>query len=131
VVRGVRIWWHFLLMLTLILGIAGCGTVRLSENEPLPIVAPIPPPPLPNWIEQISPIGEAETKAQIRIRFKEALIPVESIDSSQDILKKFELYPPLAGQFRFLTPRMVGWQGDRALPKATRVRITLKAGLAD
>lgn len=130
-VRGVRIWWHFLLVLTLILGLVGCGTARLSENEPLPIVAPIPPPPLPSWIEQISPIGEAETKAQIRIRFKEALIPVESIDSSQDILKKFELYPPLPGQFRFLTPRMVGWQGDRALPKATRVRITLKAGLAD
>ena len=129
-VRGVRIGWHFLLVLTLILGIAGCGTARLSD-EPLPIVAPIPPPPLPNWIEQISPIGEAETKAQIRIRFKEALIPVESIDSSQDILKKFELYPPLPGQFRFLTPRMVGWQSDRALPKATRVRITLKAGLAD
>jgi hypothetical protein len=120
-----------LVVLTLVLGIAGCGTARLSENEPLPIVAPIPPPPLPDWIEQISPIGEAETKAQIRIRFKEALIPVESIDRSQDILQKFELYPPLAGQFRFLTPRMVGWQGDRALPKATRVRITLKAGLAD
>ncbi|URD51751.1 alpha-2-macroglobulin [Chroococcidiopsis sp. CCNUC1] len=128
---GVRIGVYFLLVLTLVLGIAGCGTARLSENEPLPVVAPIPPPPLPNWIEQISPIGEAETKAQIRIRFKEALIPVESIDSSQDILKKFELYPPLPGQFRFLTPRMVGWQGDRALPKATRVRITLKAGLAD
>ncbi|MBE9015587.1 Ig-like domain-containing protein [Chroococcidiopsidales cyanobacterium LEGE 13417] len=128
---GVRIGVYFLLVLTLVLGIAGCGTARLSENEPLPVVAPIPPPPLPNWIEQISPIGEAETKAQIRIRFKEALIPVESIDNSQDILKKFELYPPLPGQFRFLTPRMVGWQGDRALPKATRVRITLKAGLAD
>ncbi|AFY86891.1 alpha-2-macroglobulin family protein [Chroococcidiopsis thermalis] len=129
-VRGVRIGWHFLLVLTLILAIAGCGTARLSD-EPLPVVALIPPPPLPNWIEQISPIGEAETKAQIRIRFKEALIPVESMDSSQDILKKFELYPPLPGQFRFLTPRMVGWQGDRALPKATRVRITLKAGLTD
>ncbi|HEV2878415.1 MAG TPA: Ig-like domain-containing protein [Candidatus Eremiobacteraceae bacterium] len=39
--------------------------------------------------------------------------------------------PQLPGRFRFLTPRMVGFQQDEALPLAARVRITLKAGLAD
>ncbi|NET36737.1 MAG: alpha-2-macroglobulin family protein, partial [Cyanothece sp. SIO1E1] len=39
--------------------------------------------------------------------------------------------PALPGRFRFLTPRMVGFQADQALPKATRFQVTLKAGLAD
>jgi hypothetical protein len=71
--------------------------------------------------------------AQIRIRFQEALIPVESLDSpnQQAKLKQFEIQPPLPGQFRFLTPRMVGFQAEQALPQATQIRITLKAGLAD
>lgn len=47
------------------------------------------------------------------------------------MLDRFELVPELPGEFRFLTPRMVGFQGDRALPKATRVQVTLKAGLSD
>jgi uncharacterized protein YfaS (alpha-2-macroglobulin family) len=96
-------------------------------------VAALENPKLPDWIEQISPLGEAKPNAPIRIRFKEALIPVESLESndSQQILQKFELVPPLPGQFRFLTPRMVGFQADQATPLATRVRVTLKAGLAD
>ncbi len=131
--RLVRTWMQLLLVLTLILGITACGVAKVSENEPLPAVSPLPTPQLPDWIEQISPIGEAEPLAQIRIRFKDPLIPVETIESpdQQQILNKFETLPPLPGQFRFLTPRMVGFQADRALPKATRVRVTLKAGLAD
>lgn len=123
----------FCLLLTLILGLAGCRVFNLSGNEPLPAVAPVPPPKLPDWIEQISPIGEAESLAQIRILFKEPLIPVESLDSPdrQQILQKFQILPGLPGQFRFLTPRMVGFQSDKAIPKATRVKVTLKAGLAD
>lgn len=60
-------------------------------------------PPLPEWIEQISPTGEAELLSQIRIRFKEALIPLETLDSleQQEKLKKFEIFPELPGEFRF------------------------------
>jgi alpha-2-macroglobulin len=67
------------------------------------------------------------------IRFKAPLIPLESLESpeQQSLLQKFELTPALPGQFRFLTPRMVGFAPSQALPQATRVRITLKAGLAD
>jgi alpha-2-macroglobulin len=132
--RVIKTWMPFLLIPLLILGIVGCDLVKISSRvEPLPAVSPLPLPQLPDWIEQISPTGAAETLTQIRIRFKDPLIPVESIDSpqQQNLLKKFEILPPIPGHFRFLTPRMVGFQADQALPKATRVKVTLKAGLAD
>lgn len=125
---------QFLFIFTFILAIAGCNFFGInSSKEQLPTVSPLTPPKLPDWIEQISPIGDAKSLNQIRIRFKEALIPVESLDSpeQQKLLQKFALSPPLPGQFRFLTPRMVGFQADKALPIATRFQVTLKAGLAD
>ncbi|MGC1309996.1 MAG: alpha-2-macroglobulin [Phormidesmis sp.] len=105
----------------------------LPPLKPFPEVIELSPPELPDWIEQISPTDEADALAQIRIRFQAPLIPLESLESptQQDLLKQFELVPELPGQFRFLTPRMVGFQGDRALPKATRFQVTLKAGLSD
>ncbi len=123
-----------LFALILVWGLAGCGAINTSSKvEPLAAVAPLATPKLPNWIEQISPKGEAEPLAQILIRFKEPVIPIESLDSSeqQAKLKLFEIQPQIPGQFRFLTPRMVGFQPEQALPKATRVKVTLKAGLAD
>lgn len=130
----IRILIQSLFIITLLLGISGCNLFGISPGrEKLPAVSPLTPPKLPDWIEQISPIGDTKPLNQIRIRFKEALIPVESLDSpeQQKLLQKFELWPPLPGQFRFLTPRMVGFQADKALPKATRFQVTLKAGLAD
>ena len=132
--RAVKIALHWLLLLTLAASLVGCNLVKMTpEAEPLPAVAPLPIPELPDWIEQISPTGEAEPTAQIRIRFQEPLIPLESLDSpaQKELLQQFAIVPPLPGRFRFLTPRMVGFQADRALPKATRIQVTLKAGLAD
>ncbi|WP_017653700.1 alpha-2-macroglobulin family protein [Fortiea contorta] len=125
---------YFLLSLTIFLVITGCNLIGIkSGKEQLAAVSPLPPPNLPEWITQISPVGDAKPLNQIRIRFKEALIPVESLDSpeQQKLLQNFQLEPPLPGQFRFLTPRMVGFQADNALPQATRFQVTLKAGLAD
>lgn len=122
------------LMLFLVVSLVACGGVaKISGPPPLPAVESLPNPSLPDWIEQISPLGQAEPLAQVRILFKEALIPIERLDSpnQQDLLKKFEIIPPIAGQFRFLTPRMVGFQAEEALPKATRFRVTLKTGLGD
>ncbi|WP_152532225.1 Ig-like domain-containing protein [Leptolyngbya sp. Heron Island J] len=101
--------------------------------EPLPAVQALPDPELPDWIEQISPKDDTETLAQIRIQFAEPLVAVESLESSarKSTLEKFAIFPPIPGEFRFLTPRMVGFQADRAILKATRVRVTLKAGLKD
>jgi len=124
----------FLFGVLIAVGFAGCGTANIT-NAPvaLPEVAELPPPKLPDWIEEVSPTGNAKTQAQIRVRFKEPLIPVESLESDdqRQLLQKFEVVPPLKGQFRFLTPRMVGFQADEATPLATRVKVTLKAGLGD
>ncbi|TAE56683.1 MAG: alpha-2-macroglobulin family protein [Nostocales cyanobacterium] len=123
---------RFLLVITLILSIAGCVTISPGK-EKLPTVGELTPPKLPEWIEEVSPLGDADTLSQVRIRFKSPLIPVESLDSpKQDILlNKFAIWPPLPGRFRFLTPRMVGFQADQGLPVATRLQVTLKAGLQD
>ncbi|MBF2027055.1 MAG: alpha-2-macroglobulin family protein [Oscillatoriales cyanobacterium C42_A2020_001] len=123
----------FLLGVLIAVGFAGCGTANITNAPQTVEVAELPAPNLPDWIEEISPLGNAKTQAQIRVRFKEPLIPVESLESDdqRQLLQKFEVVPPLKGQFRFLTPRMVGFQADEATPLATRVRVTLKAGLAD
>lgn len=123
----------FLLSFSLVFNAVSCSTVKVAKREQLPLVSEVAKPKLPDWIEEISPTGLADPLAQIRIRFKEALIPVESLDTpqQQQLLQKFEVIPPIPGQFRFLTPRMVGFQSDKALPKATRLQVTLKSGLAD
>lgn len=128
-----KVWQYFLLGLALAFVIAGCNLVTLRESNVLRSVDPIPLPDLPAWIESISPTDDADPLAQIRIRFTDPLIPVESLASSEAraLLQNFEVVPPLPGRFRFLTPRMVGFQADQALPQATRFRVTLKAGLAD
>ena len=137
----IRFGRQLLLAFALLFSCTACSNVNLSGNEPLPTVSPLPTPHLPDWIEQISPVGETEVRSpacalalsQIRIRFKDALIPVESIDSlnQQQILEKLTIFQSLKGQFRFLTPRMVSFQSESALPKALQVQVTLKAGLAD
>lgn len=138
--RSIAKFWQtgikflFLFVIGFLLAVGGCNIVAIRPGgEPLPSVDILPPPQLPDWIESITPLGEAQSRSQILIRFKEPLIPLESLDSDErsNLLKKFEIIPPLPGQFRFLTPRMVGFQLDKALPKATRVRVTLKAGLKD
>ncbi|MCT7982490.1 Ig-like domain-containing protein [Laspinema sp. A4] len=129
-----RTWTWFILGLLLSFTIAACNFFQTGSTvKPLPAVAPLATPQLPDWIEEISPTGEADPLAQIRIRFKDPVIPLESLDSPEQITKlnQFQITPELPGQFRFLTPRMVGFQPEEALPKATRIQITLKAGLAD
>jgi len=130
----IRKIFKFLVIFTLVFGMTNCHFIGIrSDNGKLPTVESLITPKLPDWIEQISPLGNAKPTSQIRIRFKQALIAVESLDSpqQQNLLTKFAIWPPLPGQFRFLTPRMVGFQADKAIPKATRVKVTLKAGLAD
>ncbi|MGC8715161.1 MAG: alpha-2-macroglobulin family protein, partial [Leptodesmis sp.] len=124
----------FLLGILIAVSFSGCSIARITPgSDRFAEVAALPAPKLPAWIEEISPIGDTKPQAQIRIRFKEPLIPVESLEdpNRQQVLQKFEIVPPLKGQFRFLTPRMVGFQADAATPLATRVRVTLKKGLAD
>jgi alpha-2-macroglobulin len=133
--RRVLKTWRFLVVgFVMVVAIAACNNFNIAtKTAPLPTVASLPNPKLPDWIEQISPLGQSDPLAQIRIRFKEPLIPLEQLESEsqQALLQNFELTPALPGQFRFLTPRMVGFQAEQALPQATRVKVNLKAGLAD
>lgn len=101
---------------------AGQPTASLPPLKPFPEVIELSPPELPDWIEPISPTGKADDLSQIRIRFVSPLILLESLESptQQAMPDQFELVPELPGKFHFFTPRMVGFQGDRALPKATR-----------
>jgi alpha-2-macroglobulin len=124
----------FLVIILVIIGITACSVANISSYvEPLPTVTPLTPPQLPDWIEDVNPTGEAQPLQQIRIRFKEALIPLENIDSDdqKSKLKYFEIIPKIPGEFRFLTPRMVGFQPEQALPKSTRFKVTIKSGLTN
>jgi alpha-2-macroglobulin len=133
--RWIRFWTLFLAMVVAIGAIPACQPVSLTPQNmaSLASISPLAVPKLPNWIEEITPTGQATPLSQVRIRFKEALIPLESLESSDQrgILDKFELKPNLPGKFRFLTPRMVGFQANQALPLAARVQVKLKSGLAD
>ena len=99
----------------------------------LAAVAALPSPSLPPWIASVSPTGKAQTLAQIRIVFAKPLVPVTALsgEGPRDVLSRLRLDPALRGHFAVLTPRMVGFVAEQALPIATRVRVTLGAGLHD
>ncbi len=112
--------------------VAACG--RPSTQPPrLPFVAALPSPSVPAWIAEIAPRGTVNDRAQIRVIFAAPVLPVEALGSAreQDVLSHFRLTPALHGAFVVLTPRMIGFQSDGALPAATRVQVTLSAGLHD
>ena len=116
-----------------LVGFAVFSAACAHPSAPLPAVVVAPPPTLPAWIGEIGPQGQADPLSQIRVIFKQPLIPVESIESpdAQVLLTKFSIVPSLPGHFRFLTPKMVGFQSDAALPVATRVQVKLATGLGD
>lgn len=116
--------------------LAGCGHAagpNASPHGPLADVSPLPKPVLPAAIVDYGPRGQADTLAQIRIIFKTPLVAVEALESPDRAskLQAFHIDPALAGHFRFLTPKMVGFQADTAIPKATRIRISVDASLTD
>ena len=111
----------------------GCGLLHTASSGPLPSVSPAPTPQAPVWIVRYGPRGTVDTLAQIRVEFKDPLIPLESIETPDENAKLayFAIEPALPGRFRFLTPHLVGFQADTALPVATRVRVVIKHGLTD
>ena len=109
-----------------------------AQPTPFPRLAPRPQPSLPPWIVQISPNGPKgewlepnSTVAQVRVRFKEPLIALEAIESTdlQRKLSFFHLTPNVPGHFRFMTPRLVAFEPERELPLATRFHVTIDKGL--
>ncbi|HEY0382478.1 MAG TPA: Ig-like domain-containing protein, partial [Candidatus Elarobacter sp.] len=103
------------------------------QHEPLPTVSPLPSPAPHAPIASVAPQGEAGVLAQVRVRFSDDLIALQRLESPDEtaILAHFSIEPALPGRFRFLTPKMIGFEPDRAWPAATRVRITIGKGLKD
>ena len=123
---------------------SGCTsrtTATASQGSATPVAPPTALPPVeaapkatpPAWIDSVSPLGEAKDGAQIRVRFKNDLVPIEALESSDraEVLTHFVLQPALPGRFIILTPKMVGFEADAAIPHAARIKVTLTAGLAD
>ncbi|MGC9526170.1 MAG: alpha-2-macroglobulin family protein [Limnospira sp.] len=129
-----KTWRRYFLLFLFIFTIAGC---RIFSGQPggesLPTISALPTPQLPEWIEDINPTEEAASLSPVRVIFKDPLIPVERLDSpnQRQQLKYFDITPDIPGEFRFLTPRMVGFQAEETIPRATRFRVTLKKGLGD
>jgi uncharacterized protein YfaS (alpha-2-macroglobulin family) len=128
-----------MLVLGVAFGAAACASRTQPAAQstpaptPLPEVAAAPAQALPGWFAAVSPRGEAKDGAQIRVRFTSDLVPVEALESPdrQAVLAHFRLEPALPGRFIVLTPRMIAFQADAPLPHATRLRVTVTAGLGD
>ncbi len=118
--------------LLIAVGVSACANP--AANAPrLAAVEALPKPSLPPWIASISPTGTADTLAQVRVIFGKPVTAVEALsgDGPRDVLSHVSIAPALRGHFTVLTPRMIGFVPDQALPIGTRVRITLHAGLHD
>jgi len=112
----------------------GCNLrAPTTGHEPLPAVSPLPSPAPHAPILSVAPQGDVNTLAQVRVRFTDDLIPLQRLESPDEtaILAHLSIEPALPGRFRFLTPKMIGFEADRAWPAATRVRVTIAKGLQD
>lgn len=118
--------------IALLAALCACGKPG-TQPAALARVAAEPSPEIPPWILEAAPRGVVPERAQIRVIFSDPLLPAGELGSPQErsVLDRFHIAPALPGAFVVLTPRMVGFQADAALPAATRVRVTLSAGLRD
>jgi alpha-2-macroglobulin len=111
----------------------GCNQNAPAGPAPLAVVSPLPAPSPRAPVAEVVPTGDAGVLAQIRVRFTGDLIPLERLESDDEkaVLAHFAIAPALPGRFRFLTPKMIGFEADRAWPPATVVRVTISKGLSD
>jgi len=65
-----------------IAALSACGhsAPQAESGTPLASVSPLPEPSVPPDIVDYSPHGEADTLAQIRVIFKDPLIPIERLE---------------------------------------------------
>lgn len=105
------------------------------SNAPVKLapVASVPKPSLPAWIASISPTQQAQTLAQVRVIFAKPVAKLEALsgDGPREVLDRVSIAPALKGHFSVLTPRMVAFVPEQALPVGTRAQVTLHAGLRD
>jgi uncharacterized protein YfaS (alpha-2-macroglobulin family) len=113
--------------------IAALAACQGTGGTGLAPVGALPTPRLPAWIGSISPTKPAQTLAQIRVIFAKPVTTVGALEGNgpSDLLSHLRIDPALRGNFVVLTPRMIGFVPEQALPIGTRVRVTLTAGLRD
>ncbi len=113
--------------------LAACSPNAPTQNQKLAPIAALPKPILPAWVSSISPTSQAQALAQIRVIFAKPVAPVEALqgDGPKNVLSHVRIDPALRGRFVLLTPRMIGFVAEEALPIGSRVRVTLTHGLAD
>lgn len=126
--RSLLAWFA---LVVLVFGGSACSRQATREVQvqvsPLPMVSP------PAWIVALSPKDHAPAGAQIRLRFSDDVLSLESLEAPerQALLSHLTIEPAVPGRFLVLTPRMIGFQADSPLPTATRFRVTLTKGFAD
>jgi alpha-2-macroglobulin len=128
-----RVGWLPFGILAVAAALAACTTTAPVAKK-MPAVSALPKPAIPPWIASISPVGPNVTSlSQIRVIFAKPVTKVEALSGAgpRDVLDHIRIDPALAGHFVVLTPRMVGFVADQALPIGARARVTLTAGLRD
>ncbi|MGA8533877.1 MAG: Ig-like domain-containing protein, partial [Candidatus Tumulicola sp.] len=123
-------------LLVAVLGVVASASCSTQPAAPAKLarVAPLAKPVLPPWIASISPTGgKVESLTQIRVIFSKPIAKVESLsgDGPRAVLEHVTIEPALKGRFAVLTPRMIGFIAEQALPVGTRVRVALTSGLRD
>jgi len=103
------------------------------QTAPLEAVQAVPSPSVQAWIRSISPTQPAGTTAQIRVVFAGPVVPLTAIgsDAETSVTSRFHLTPEVPWHFRVLTPKMIAFEPQSALPAATRFRVTVDAGTRD
>ena len=78
---------------------SGCASPRGAEvaKTPVPPIPALSPEPPPGWIASLSPRGQAQEGAQIRVRFSDDVVPVEALETpdKQAALAHFSIAPVL------------------------------------
>lgn len=120
-----------LLWAVVLAGAGGCA--RAPQPATLEAVNALPPPHIPAWIREVAPTQQAGTTAQIRVIFKNPVVPLSAVgaDAETAVTSHFHLAPAVPGHFRVLTPRMIAFEPEEPLPAATRFRVTLDSGTRD
>ena len=116
-----------------VVALAACNNPSTPAPAKLAAVEALPKPSLPPWIASVSPIGSSQSLAQVRVIFAKPVTSLQSLsgDGPRQVLDRISIEPALRGHFVVLTPRLVGFVAEQALPIGTRVRVTLHAGLRD
>ncbi|HEY5933856.1 MAG TPA: alpha-2-macroglobulin family protein, partial [Kofleriaceae bacterium] len=95
----------------------GDAPVNPSKLAPRPLDPP-----------QILPVGEIARESEIRVRFAEPMVPVQSVGPPVTI--PIAIAPKLAGKWRWIDTRVAEFTAaNPRLPQATEVTVTVPAGM--